>query len=86
MIRAKKNLYASYSAGHSLDPYVVLTTANGQAQGNGYWVQPAGVDRAGDITSPVGVLFTADMLRHRHHMSCFSFFRWLIHVSTLCYP
>jgi hypothetical protein len=34
---------SGYLIGHTLAPYVVLPTTNGQATGSEFWVQPAGI-------------------------------------------
>ena len=44
-------LFARYTTSHTLDPYVVLPTTNGEAKGFGYWVKPAGIGCAGFMPS-----------------------------------
>jgi hypothetical protein len=48
-IAKQKKIHTSYSAGNPLNLYVVLNTTNGQAQGDGFWVQSPRVGRMGYI-------------------------------------
>jgi hypothetical protein len=49
LTKQSKILLCRLSTGHTLDPYVVLPTSNGQATVNEFWVQPAGVGCTGFI-------------------------------------
>jgi hypothetical protein len=49
LTKQELHLFAGYTDGFPLDPYVILSAACGGAGGHGYWVQPFGDDRTGLI-------------------------------------
>ena len=49
-------IFAGYSHGYPLDPYVVLSSPGGRAPGFGYWVQPTG-DGSTGFLQPVRLVY-----------------------------